>query len=191
MFKQSFVLALNRRYLDLFLGDLFAKELHPRRLRAANTTQTFVVDLQTELVNFSLKCTLSDSLAFKFAFEFINLRLQGTLLPVELLDFARQLLLVSRCNVEPLDRLLDVLQSALLFFFEYTAFLVVLLLALFAIGVEGVLVLLLDAKLGQLQLPLLVFAGQRDLLLLALELGFELLGECPLVFLQLDFPLLL
>ena len=58
--------------------------MHARGFGAASATQTFVVDLETKLVDLAFKSTLASSFAFKFPFELINLGLQSALLTVEI-----------------------------------------------------------------------------------------------------------
>jgi hypothetical protein len=59
-------------------------------------------------------------------------------------------LLIRRRNIKRLDGFLNVFNAPPLFFFKHTPFLVVFLLALFAVAIQNVLVLLLNLQLGQL-----------------------------------------
>lgn len=176
--------------MNLLLVDFFLKELHTGCFRAANTSQTLVVDLQGQLVDLTLKGPLADSLAFKFALKLIDLGLERALLTVKVLNLCGQLLLVGTGDVQALDGLLDVLDAPLLLLLKHAPFFLVLGLALFPVGIQLVLVLLFNLQFGELKFPLFILTSQGDLLLFALEFSFILLGQGALILCELVLPFL-
>lgn len=189
--QQLAVLLLSCRNLHTLLGDLILQELNPRILRTAHACKPLLVHLETQLIHLTFQCSFTVALYFKITFELVDLGLQGSLLTVQTFHFLGQLLLVRTRDVKTLDSLLNVSNAPLFLLLEHASLLLVLLLALFPVSLERVLVLLLDLQLRQLKLALFVFAGQGDLLLLAFEFGFVLLGQGPLVLGQLFLALLL
>jgi hypothetical protein len=115
----------------------------------------------------------------------ITLVLEFVLLRDEVVDLRLELLLVTACQVEVLDAILDLVELLLLLFFERTLFSFELELHLLAELLYFVLVLLVGPQLLDLQLLLLLLLCLRDSLLLAPQLCLELLVQGLLVLIQL------
>jgi hypothetical protein len=90
-----------------------------------------------------------------------------------------------------LDCLLDVLHAATFLFFEHASLFLKLLSALSSVSFESFLVHLVNAQFGQLKFALFILSIESNLLLLALQLSFVLIGKRMLVFTKLNLSLLL
>ena len=187
------VLALHRLDLDLLFGDFFAKELDALSFlliapRGA-PTDPVLADLQVELVKFALGGALPGPLVLKLRFKLIVSCLKCSLLAVQSLDLFFEFLLVRASYIEFFDGMLDILHASALFFLESSPLLLEALGAGSSMGLELLLMVLIDAELGQFELALLVLAQQGHLLRFTLKLGLVLLDKGILILLKLDLAL--
>ena len=85
--------------------------------------------------------------------------------------------------------MLDVLHASALFFLESSPLLLEALGTGSSMGLELLLMVLIDAELGKFELALLVLAQQGHLLRFTLELGLVLLNQGVFILLKLDLAL--
>jgi hypothetical protein len=170
----------------LLPGQFLSKPYDP--LRLVLEAQLLTAHLYGQLVDVSLELPFLLVLRLKLLLDLLNLRLQLCGLPIQSVDLGSQLVFIGGANVQLVNRLLDVLETAALLFFKQPPFLFVPRLQLPAVAVHLVLVQLVELQLHQLELTLLLLPSELEFLLLAPRLCFVLLDERLLVLTQLASP---
>lgn len=160
-------------------------------LRRSCTSESYLVDLNVCLIDFSFGSPLFRSLAFKLSLEVVDPTLKSSLLLVELVDLLLQTLFITRGDVQLLDSLLDVLHLATLLLLEHALFFLKLLLAGTSVSIKLLLVHLINSKFGELEFALLILFDQLHLLLFALQVSLKLLGKDTFILTELNLPFVL
>ena len=151
----------------------------------AGAVDPVLADLEVEFVQLALCGPLPRPLVLQLRLQVGVPDLECLLLTVEGLDLFAEFVLVGAGNVELLNGLLDVLHAPALLLLEHAALSFEALRTRPPVRLQLFLVVLIDAQLGQLELPLFVLLQQGHLLRLPLQVSLVLLNQSVLILLEL------
>ena len=143
----------------------------------ARAFNSALADLKVKIIQFSFSGTLPRSFILEFGLKLTEFGLKTPLLTVKLFDLLFKFFFVGACDVEPLNRLLDVMDTTAFLFFKYLSFFLKSLRAGTSMCFNSFLIILIDAKLGQFKLSFFVLSDKGKLLRFTFELSLILLDK--------------